>query len=33
VKKVKKAAVIAFLLTACVVVFSLAAAASAVWGS
>jgi hypothetical protein len=31
--KIKKAAVIAFLITACVVAFSLAAAASAVWGS
>lgn len=31
--KMKKAAVIALLVTACVVAFSLAAAASAVWGS
>jgi hypothetical protein len=31
--KIKKAAVVAFLVAACVVVCSLTAAASAVWGS
>ena len=31
--KMKKAAVMAFLVTACVIAFTLAAAASAVWGS
>jgi hypothetical protein len=31
--KMKKTVVIAFLVTACVVAFSIAAAASAVWGS
>jgi hypothetical protein len=31
--KIKKAAVLAFLVAACVVACSLAAAASAVWGS
>jgi hypothetical protein len=31
--KVKKTAVVAFMVAACVVAFSLVAAASAVWGS
>jgi hypothetical protein len=31
--KMKKAAIVAFLVAACVMAFTLAAAASAVWGS